>query len=91
MKKINMALNRTTMELGFMLNPTEFTKMLRGGIPLTGLFVNTINMVKNGVDETGDLLGLWSDANDKTPPLYYLSKMVPGVHQLRRAISEEVR
>jgi hypothetical protein len=79
------------MELGFTLNPLELTKFLRGGIPLAGLFVDAINVVSNGVDETGDMLGLWKDSgHDKTGPLYYTTKFVPGAHQLGRFFSKEL-
>ena len=90
-RKLNMVLNRIAMELGFTLNPLELTKFLRGGIPLAGLFVDAINVVSNGVDETGDMLGLWKDSgHDKTGPLYYTTKFVPGAHQLGRFFSKEL-
>tara|TARA_R110001583_G_scaffold106276_1_gene254522 strand:- start:2315 stop:7276 length:4962 start_codon:yes stop_codon:yes gene_type:complete len=84
-RKLNMALNRIAMELGFMLNPMEFTKFLRGGIPVVGLLVDAQNLLKNSLDETFDTLGIWAESpNDSTPPLYYSTKFVPGAHQLGR-------
>jgi hypothetical protein len=83
-RKLNMILNRVAMELGFTLNPLELTKFLRGGIPLTGLFVDAINVVTNSFDETGAILGIWSNSYDRSPPLYYSSQWIPGAHQLGR-------
>ena len=84
-RKLNMILNRIGMELGFMLNPLEFTKFLQGGIPVVGLLTDAMKLVQNSVDETFDTLGIWAESpHDRTPPLYYFTKFVPGAHQLGR-------
>ena len=73
------------MELGFMLNPLELAKFLRGGIPLVGLFTDFIKLVDNSVEETLDILGIWSKSPyDRSPPLYYGTTWIPGIHQLSR-------
>ena len=90
-RKLNMTLNRIAMELGFMLNPFELAKMLRGGIPLVGLFTDGLNVVKNTVDETFDVLGIWAEnPYDKTPPLYYSTSWIMGFHQLGRFFSDKI-
>jgi len=84
-RKMHSILNRTAMELGFTLNPMELSRMLKGSVPLVGLFTDAIKTVTNGFDETTELLGLAKEnPYDKTPFGYYGSKWVPGAHQLGR-------
>ena len=50
-----------------------------------GLLTDAMKLVQNSVDETFDTLGIWAESpHDRTPPLYYFTKFVPGAHQLGR-------
>ena len=84
-RKLHAVLNRTAMELGFTLNPMELATLLKGSVPLVGLFTDAIKTVKNGFQETTEFLGIMKDnPYDKSPFGYYGSKWVPGMHQLGR-------
>ena len=84
-RKMFMLLSRVRMELGFTLNPMEFATLVRGAVPLIGLFTDLMKVVGNGWTETLELLGLIAEnKRDKTPLFYHTLKFVPGWSQLRR-------
>ena len=96
-RQIMKVLGRARRELGFVLDPREFTIMLRGGIPVIGLLNDAIKVIDNGFGETYKLMrgeqtfyqsiGLERRrGNDKTPLFYHLSKFVPGVTKARQII-----
>ena len=86
-RKAHLIFSRSAQELGFLLNPQEFVSMLRGGLPLMGMFVDLMKIGTNGISETGELLGIiQGSANDKTPFLYHTVKFVPGFNQLNKII-----
>jgi len=84
-RKLYAMLNRTAMELGFTLNPMELATMLKGSVPLVGLFTDAMKTVANGFDETGEALGIFRNSpHDRSPFGYYGTKWIPGAHQLGR-------
>ena len=86
-RKLHLILTRTSQELGFLLNPLEFVSMLRGGLPVMGLFVDLVKVGKNGASEMAELLGIIADnPRDKSPFFYHTIKFVPGFNQLNRVL-----
>ena len=86
-RKLHLVLTRTTQELGFMLNPLDMASMLRGGIPLIGLFSDLAKVGTNGISEMGELLGIIKEnPRDKSPFFYHTVKFVPGFNQLNRMV-----
>lgn len=77
---------RGLLELSFFFDPGSITTILSRPIPTLTIINNMVKMLYNTVDETRDILVgedykgaiFWKeDKQDKTPPLYYFSKVVP--------------
>ena len=95
-RQIMKVLGRTRRELGFVLDPREFTNMLQGGIPVIGLFNDAIKVVTNGSQELYDVaagkrtmleaMGIGRTGRDKTPLGYELFQFAPGFEKLRMVL-----
>ena len=86
-RKMFMLLSRVRMELGFTLNPMEFSALVRGAVPLMGLFTDVMKAVTNGWTETLELLGVIAEnKRDKTPMFYHTLKFFPGWSKMRRIL-----
>jgi len=83
-RKLRQALAKTATELGFALNPREFSSLISGAIPLTGLFNSIIDAVDNTADEMADWATGREDGRDTTGWGYYTLPFVPGVHGFSR-------
>ena len=83
-RKLRQALLKTATELGFALNPKEFTSLTRGAVPLTGLFNSIIDATVNTGDELADWATGREDGRDNTGWGYYTLPFFPGVHGLSR-------
>lgn len=77
---------RGLLELSFFFDPSSVTTILNRPLPTLTIINNTVKMLINTVDETRDVIFgkdykgriFWEeDKNDKTPRLYYFSKVVP--------------
>lgn len=71
-------------ELTFMWNPSEFIRIMKNPIPVTGLLTQLKNTVFNGFDESRDLMVGENKKNDPTPAGYYMMQWIPGEPQLAR-------
>ena len=95
-RQIMKVLGRARRELGFVLDPREFTIMLRGGIPMIGLLNDAIKVITNGYQETYKIMiseqtvyqafGFNRGGRDNTPLLYNLSQFIPGITKARQII-----
>jgi hypothetical protein len=83
-RTLDKVLNRTYAELGFTLNPKEFYNLTQNPLPIVKLFLEAGYTITNTVDEFRDLLLGEDNPRDKTPFLYYGSKWIPGINQLRK-------
>jgi hypothetical protein len=70
--------NRGLLELGFFLNPSSFLQITKKPVAVLGLFDDLTKITRNTFDETRDIIAGEDTSRDKTPMLYYSSKMVPG-------------
>ena len=86
-------IERTVLELGFWLRPTEATQLMRSPIPLMGLLLDVEGLISNTLDETRDVLFMedykgfidWElDPKDKSPKLKYISRLTPFVNPLTK-------
>jgi hypothetical protein len=84
LRKMYQVFNRTRLELGFALNPNELGVMLRGGIPLVGLFTDLLALIDSGWDDTLGGLGLITESPYDHPTWYHILKFTPGGNQLNR-------
>jgi hypothetical protein len=83
-RKVNMVLHKSALELGFALNPDDWTQMFRTPIPLTGLAVDLKKAIQNFNQETYDLITGDENRRDKTPFGYYTFRLTPGFKQMSR-------
>lgn len=83
-RKMNMILHKSRLELGFALNPMDWTQMFRTPIPLTGLAVDFMKAAGNFTQETKDLISGEDNKRDKSPFGYYTFRLTPGFKQLSR-------
>ena len=70
--------NRGLLELGFFLNPSSFLQITKKPVAVLGLFDDITKITRNTFDETRDVFFGEDTSRDKTPVLYYSSKMIPG-------------
>jgi hypothetical protein len=90
MHKFYQVLNRTYTEIASFspINPgaiLEFNKIARGLIPITGIISDASKAVINTGDEFQQLL-FGPDPRDKSPWMYYSSKMIPGAYGMRKVV-----
>jgi hypothetical protein len=73
-------------ELTFMWNPSEFLRLVRNPVPLTGLLVQLQKTVFNGFNEGRELVfgPNEKDKRDTTPAGYYTLQWMYGGSQLER-------
>lgn len=83
-RKLRQALVKTATELGFAVNPKEFSSLTSGAIPLTGLFNSIIDATVNTGDELADWATGREDGRDNTGWGYYTLPFFPGVHGFSR-------
>ena len=83
-RKLMMVMMKAQLELGFALNPTDWTQMFRTPIPLTGLAVELQKSFFNFIQESNDLIMGNDNRRDKTPFGYYTFRMLPGFRQVSR-------
>jgi hypothetical protein len=85
-RKLNMVIHKAMLELGFALNPSDWTQVFRSPIPLTGLAVDLQKAINNFTQESYDLINDIDNKRDKTEFGYHTFRLVPGVKQLFRFI-----
>jgi hypothetical protein len=74
------ATQRSAMEVGFFINPTNTTGVLNNLVPQMTLLRTTRNWVENTFQETGYLItGEKRPKSDKRPALFYSAKLIPGI------------
>lgn len=88
-RQIYKVVNKARTEVLFFLNPMEGVRMISSPFPMVALLKDVHNTIWNGIDEIRDLtleqvFGQPVDKRDKTPFLYYGSRWIPGVYQLRK-------
>lgn len=83
-RKLHMVLQKTMMELSFMLNPTEFTSMFKSPLPLIGFAVDLQKAGSNFFQESWNLINGTPNKRDKSPLMYYTWRLVPGFRQMSR-------
>jgi len=91
-RKLVAVLAKTNQEISFTYNPAEFANMIKNPIPMAGVLTDAVNVLANTYDETVDIaLGEKfplpfhkPQEDDKTNPLYYTGKLIPGVSQLEK-------
>ena len=81
-----MTLARTRMEMGFAINPSEFTNLLRSPLPMASLAVDLGKAITNFNQETWDLIHGTENKRDNTPFGYYTFRLVPGFTQMSRIL-----
>ena len=85
-RKANMILYKARLELGFALNPEDWTQVFRSPIPLTGLAIDVMKAIRNFTQETNDLIQGKDNKRDKTDFGYYTFRLIPGFKQASRMI-----
>lgn len=91
-RKLVAVMAKTNQEISFTYNPAEFANMIKNPVPLSGVLTDAVNILSNTYDETIDMtLGEKfplpfhkPQTEDKTMPLYYTSKVIPGANQLEK-------
>jgi len=91
-RKLVAVLAKTNQEISFTYNPAEFAKMIKNPIPMAGILTDAVNVLANTYDESidtvfGEKFPLpfhKPQTHDKTQPLYYTGKLIPGVSQLEK-------
>ena len=83
-RKLQMILMKAQLELGFALNPSDWTQVFRSPIPLTGLAVELQKALRNFMQESNDLIMGEDNRRDKSPYGYYTFRLLPGFRQLDR-------
>lgn len=68
---------RGSLELSFFFEPSSVTTILKSPVPSLRFFTDTQRMLINTWDETTDVIFGEDSKQDKTPRLYYFSKMTP--------------
>lgn len=69
-------------ELSFFVNPSDWTQNVQTITPIIGLVLTFGKLLGNGFDELRDLAIGENSKQDKTPPFYYMAKMIPYVSTL---------
>ena len=85
-RKLNMILHKARLELGFALNPSDWTQVFRSPIPLTGLAVDLQKAIGNFSQESYDLINGIDNKRDNTGFGYRTFRLFPGFKQLARWI-----
>ncbi len=92
-RKLAAIIFKTNQELSFVYNPIDFTNLIKNPVPMLGLVTDSFKTIKNGMSEIYDtgsgkdaIIGLGKEESDKTPRLYYTSKMIPGVSGIVRLL-----
>ena len=67
-------------EIAFFFNPNTVRDIIRSPLSVFSVVKDLQNFINNTVDESIDLATDRKDTRDKTPQLYYLSKLVPIVN-----------
>ena len=83
-RKLNMILHKSALELGFALNPADWTQVFRTPIPLTGLAVDFQKALRNFTTESRELMSGKENKRDKTDFGYYTFRLIPGFKQMSR-------
>lgn len=83
-RNIYKILSKANSELAFMWSPTQFLQLMKNPVPMTSLLTLTQKTIKNGYDETLDLVKGENSPQDKSGPGYYLLQWFPGGSQLAR-------
>lgn len=89
-RKLASVIFKVNQELSFTFNPMDFTAMIKNPVPMLGLVTDSYKVMKNSFSEIYDtasgkdaIIGMGREENDKTPRLYYTSKMIPGGQLLK--------
>ena len=76
--------NKAESELLFTMNPTEFMRLTKSGIPMMGLLTDVYKTIANTLDESRDLVFGENSPQDKTGWGHFSSQWVIGVSQMRK-------
>jgi hypothetical protein len=85
-RKANMILSKAMLEIGFLLNPTDLTQMVKNPIPLIGLSVDMQRWINNLTQESYEALMGIENKRDKSPFFYETKRLTPGLTQLFRLL-----
>jgi hypothetical protein len=78
-RKFISLMDRTQLELGFFLNPSNVTELIKSPVPIWGLITDTKKLLENTLDETKDTFFGEDSAQDKSPIGYRVARMIPLV------------
>lgn len=70
-------MDRTQLELGFFLNPSNVTELIKSPLPIWGLITDTQKLLENTADESRDTFLGENSSQDRTPIAYRTSRMIP--------------
>ena len=78
-RQLYKVVNRAYRETAVFVDPREFMDSRSTGIPLISLGSNIVKLASNTADEIRDVAFGENDKKDKTGPLHYTPKFVPGL------------
>ena len=84
-KLLAKAMDKYYNEVAFFYNPNEFQSLIKSPLPITGLFSDIYNFGEHSIKESYGLLTGDEKIAEKSYPLKYFNKMIPGVR-----VSEDI-
>ena len=83
-KELKRIIEKVELELMFTFNPFEVLSISKGGAAVLSTAVTATKVITNGLEELTEVITGVEDPGDRTPFLYYLFKLIPGLRSLRR-------